>query len=129
MITTGTKGYSETTVTKDNTAIAMGSGMLPVFATPAMIALIENAAANSIVEQLEEGTGTVGTYLEVNHTSASPVGMKITCESKVTEVNGREITFTAVVSDEKGEIGNAVHKRFIIKNASFLEKANAKIGE
>lgn len=127
MLTTGIKGKQELVVTKENTAKAMGSGTLEVFATPAMIALMEKTAYESVVPELEEGSGTVGTALNVKHVAASPVGMKITCESELVKVDGRALTFSVKAYDEKGLIGEGEHERFIIYNEKFQAKADAKL--
>lgn len=104
----------------------MGSGTLDVFATPAMIALMEQTAWKSVESELEEGTGTVGTHLEVSHDAPTPLGMEVTCESVLTAVNGRELTFEVKAYDERGMIGKGIHKRFIIKEERFMEKALRK---
>ena len=127
MLTTGIKGKQELVVTKENTAKAMGSGTLEVFATPAMIALMEKTAYESVAPELEEGSGTVGTALNVKHVGASPVGMKITCESELVKVDGRALTFSVKAYDEKGLIGEGEHERFIIYNEKFQAKADAKL--
>ena len=127
MLTTGIKGKQELVVTKENTAKAMGSGTLEVFATPAMIALMEKTAYESVAPELEEGSGTVGTALKVKHVAASPVGMKITCESELVKVDGRALTFSVKAYDEKGLIGEGEHERFIIYNEKFQAKADAKL--
>ena len=88
MLQAGIKGKKEITVTLDKTAKAMGSGTMDVFATPAMIALMENTAFESVASELEEGSGTVGTALDIKHVSATPVGMKVTCESELVKVDG-----------------------------------------
>ena len=126
MIETGIKGRQETIVTEENSAKAVGSGTLLVFATPAMIALIEETAWKSVASFLEEGEGTVGTKLDVAHISATPVGMKVWCETELTEVDRRRLVFTVAVYDEKGKIGEGTHERFVISNERFMEKANAK---
>lgn len=126
MIETGIKGRQETIVTEENSAKAVGSGTLLVFATPAMIALIEETAWKSVASFLEEGEGTVGTKLDVAHISATPVGMKVWCETELTEVDRRRLVFTVAVYDEKGKIGEGTHERFVISNEKFMEKANAK---
>jgi predicted thioesterase len=123
----GLKGRSETVVTEQNTAEAIGSGLVPVFASPYMIALMENAAANSLLPYLAEDEGTVGTQLDVAHSSATPIGMKVWAESTVTAVNGKKITFDVVAYDEAGEIGWGTHERFIIKPEKFLAKTQAKL--
>lgn len=125
-ITVGMKGRAETTVTPENTAAAVGSGLVPVFATPAMIALMENAAVNAVQAQLEEGQGTVGTLLNVSHDSATPVGMKVWAEAEVTAVEGRKLTYTVSAYDEAGPIGKGEHQRFIIQADRFLAKAQSK---
>ena len=127
MLTTGIKGKQELVVTKENTAKAMGGGTLEVFATPAMIALMEKTAYESVAPELEEGSGTVGTALNVKHVAASPVGMKITCESELVKVDGRALTFSVKAYDEKGLIGEGEHERFIIYNEKFQAKADAKL--
>jgi len=122
----GKKGRAETVVTEDQTASAVGSGLLPVFATPMMAALMEKAAVNAIQEELEEGESSVGTYLELSHDSATPVGMKVWAEAEVTAVDGRAVAFTVSAFDQAGPIGVGVHRRFIIQNERFLAKARSK---
>ncbi len=124
----GIKGRSETLVSENNTAIAAGSGMLPVFATPYMTALMENAAANSIAPYLDGGQSSVGTMLSVTHISATPVGMKAWAESEVTAVEGKKITFRVSAYDEAGPIGEGTHERFIIMSDKFLQKCQSKLG-
>ena len=123
----GITGTQTITVTEEKTAQAMGSGTLPVFATPAMIALMENTAYKSVADELEEGAGTVGTLMNVKHVAASPVGMKITCETELTKVDGRALTFSVKAFDEAGLIGEGEHERFIVYNEKFQAKADAKL--
>ena len=122
----GLKGLAETLVTEENTAAAMGSGLLPVFATPAMLALMEQAAASSVQPFLPEGQGTVGTRLEVSHLAATPIGLTVRAESELIAVDRRKLRFAvrAWAGDEL--IGEGEHERFVIDNARFLEKALAK---
>ena len=127
-LTVGSKGKAETVVTKANTAAAVGSGLVPVFATPYMIALMENAAVNAVQTGLEPGQGTVGTRLEVTHDAATPVGMKVWAEAELTAVEGKKLTFAVKAFDEAGPIGGGVHERFIITVDRFLAKAEAKKG-
>ena len=127
-LTVGSKGKAETVVTEQNTAAAVGSGLVPVLATPYMIALMENAAVNAVQAQLEEGQGTVGTKLEVTHDAATPVGMKVWAEAELTAVEGKKLTFAAKAFDEAGAIGGGTHERFIITVDRFLAKAEAKKG-
>ena len=126
-IEVGLKGRSETVVTQHNTANAIGSGLVPVFATPYMIALMENAAANSLLPYLAQDEGSVGTQLNVAHTSATPIGMKVWATTEVTAVEGKKITFEVHAYDERGEIGSGTHERFIIKPEKFLAKAQSKL--
>lgn len=126
MLETGIKGKQEILVTEDKTAKVYGSGTLDVFATPAMIALMENTAYKSVEDYLEEGSGTVGTNLNVKHVAATPVGMKVICETELVKVEGRALTFEVKAYDECGLIGEGVHERFIIMEEKFQAKANSK---
>lgn len=123
---TGIKGEDYVLVEQENTAAAMGSGLLPVFATPAMIALMEKTASESVQKYLDEGCGSVGTNLEIKHISATPIGVKVRCESELIEVDKRKLVFSVKAFDNKGLIGEGIHERFIIKNESFLKKAEEK---
>ena len=127
-LTVGSKGRAEVLVTEANTAAAVGSGLVPVFATPYMIALMENAAVNAVQTGLEPGQGTVGTRLEVTHDAATPVGMKVWAEAELTSLEGKKLTFAVRAFDEAGPIGGGVHERFIITVDRFLAKAEAKKG-
>ncbi len=127
MVETGTKGMKTTKVTEDNTAAALGSGTLQVFATPAMIALIEATASESVQPFLEEGSSTVGTHLDIAHSAASPIGVEVTCRTELVEVDRRRLVFSVVVSDSAGEIGSGTHERFIVDNSKFMSKAQSKI--
>ena len=127
MLETGIKGTRTVTVNEENTAKAMGSGTLDVFATPALIALMEETCWRSVANELEKGSGTVGTLLEIKHTAPTPVGMKVTCESTLTEVDGRRLVFEVIARDAKGVVGEGKHERFVIQNEKFQVKANAKL--
>ena len=113
-VTVGLKGRAETVVTDANTAQAACSGALPVFGTPFMCALMEEAAWKSIAPHLEPGQSTVGTRLEVSHDSATPVGMKVWAETEITEVDGKRLVLTVAAFDERGPIGRGTHERFIV---------------
>ena len=126
-IEVGLKGRFESVVTQENTAAAVGSGLVPVFATPYMVALMENAAVNALTPYMEEGQGSVGTHLDVSHDSATPIGMKVWAESVVTAVEGRKVTFEVHAYDERGEIGSGVHERFIIHAEKFMAKTQSKL--
>lgn len=123
----GLKGRCESVVTPENTALSVGSGLVPVFATPYLVALMENAAYTSLLPHLSEEEGSVGTHLNVAHSAATPVGMKVWAESVVTAVEGKKITFEVHAYDERGEIGSGTHERFIIKPEKFLAKAQSKL--
>ena len=126
MLKEGVKGTQEIMVTEENTAKVMGSGALDVFATPAMIALMEKTAWESVQPYLEEGSGTVGTLMNVKHVAATPVGMEVTCETKLVEVDRNRLVFEVKAYDAAGVIGEGTHERFIIDNERFLAKAEAK---
>ena len=124
----GRTGRAAAAVTEQNTAAAMGSGSLPVFATPAMVALMEAAAVDACRGALEEEETTVGTRMEVTHDAASPLGMAVRAEAELTAVEGRKLTFAVRAYDGAGPIGAGVHQRFVVKSGRFLDKA-AKRGE
>lgn len=126
MLKEGITGHQETIVTVENTAKTMKSGTLDVFATPAMIALMEQTAYESVAGELEQGYGSVGTMLNVKHVSATPLGMKVTCESTLTKIDGRALTFEVKAFDERGLIGEGTHERFLVQNEKFQAKANNK---
>lgn len=115
-------------MTEQNTAKAMGSGTLDVFATPAMVALMESAAYRSVAAELEPGMGTVGTLMNVEHVSATPVGMRVTAESELTEIDGRRLVFTVKAFDNARLIGTGTHERFIVVDEKFVAKAAKKRG-
>ena len=126
MIQIGTKGHLEQTVSDELCADHIGSGLVKVFATPMMIALIERTCNESVLPQLEPGQGTVGTRIDVTHISATPVGMKVWCDSEVVEVDRRRIVFSVRAYDECGLIGEGTHERFVIDTDKFQQKTNAK---
>ena len=128
MLKTGIKGYAEVTVCQENTAETRKSGTLQVFATPAMIELIEEAAWKSVADELEEGCVSVGISLNIKHLSATPVGMKVSCRTELAEVDGRRLVFLAVVEDETGKVGEGIHERFIVSSEKFQKKADEKRG-
>ncbi len=123
----GIKGLAETMVEQEDTAKAVGSGDLLVYATPCMVALMEGAACESIAPFLAEGESSVGISMNLAHTSATPVGMEVRAESEVTAVEGRKVTFQIIAYDEAGQIGSATHERFIVKAERFLEKTYDKL--
>lgn len=126
MIETGIKGRREQTVTPEMSAARVGSGLVEVFATPMMIAMIEQTCNDSVLPHLEAGQGTVGTLVNVSHVSATPVGRRVWCESELVEVDCRRLVFKVKAYDESGLIGEGMHERFIIDTAKFMEKVAAK---
>lgn len=123
----GITGEKSVAVTMENTAIAMGSGTLRVFATPSMIALIEGCCAESVEELLDEGITSVGTNVSIEHLSASPIGAGIVCKSTLTAFDGRRLDFEVEVFDNAGLIGKGTHTRYTVKADSFQRKANTKL--
>ena len=119
---TGYSYTSTTVVNNNNTAKALGSGDMDVFATPAMVALMENAAMNAVAPHLEEGQTTVGTQISTSHIKASALGATITATAVLTAVDGRSLTFEITARDGENIIGEGVHTRFIIDRERFLSK-------
>ena len=126
MLEAGIKGTAQQSVTSENTAAALGSGTLPVFATPALVALAERTCWQSVAPYLDEGCGTVGTKLELEHTAPTPVGMTVRCESELVAVEGRRLVFRVTLRDDAGPVGGGTHERFVINDAKFTAKAQAK---
>ena len=116
MLKAGIQGRQEVMVTEYNSASALGSGLLEVFATPAMVALMEKTAWMSVAPYM----------LNIKHLAATPAGMIVWCESELKEVDGRRLVFHVEAFDESGKIGEGEHERFIVKNEKFMDKALAK---
>ncbi len=126
MLEVGIKGHGEEEVSQEKSAKFIGSGELAVYATPALIALIEKTAWESVAKELESAQGTVGTKLDVAHISATPVGMKVSCDTELVEVDRRRLVFFATVYDETGKVAEGTHERFIVDNEKFEKKAYEK---
>ena len=122
MLKKGLTATARTVVSQENTALKMGSGDLEVFATPAMVALMEQAAMMAVAEVLDEGATTVGTEMNCSHIKASKLGAQITATAVLTEVEGRKLTFTVGATDGQGIIGEGVHTRFVVDRARFMAK-------
>ena len=122
----GMTNAAEEFVTEKNMAVALGSGSLKVFATPALIRLIESAAAELVEKNLPRELTSVGIALNVRHTAPTPLGMKVRAEVKIISVDGRKIIFEVAASDARGEIGRGTHERFIVDREKFQRKADAK---
>ena len=122
MLEKGLKATSQVVVSESLTARAMGSGDMEVFATPAMVALMENAAMRAVAEALPEGATTVGSEMNCSHIKPSKLGAKISATAVLTAVEGRKLTFTVGATDETGIIGEGVHVRFVVDRERFLAK-------
>jgi predicted thioesterase len=109
-------------VAPDDTAAKYGSGLVEVFATPAMVGLMENAAMNAVLPHLPQGYGTVGTAVCVTHVKATPVGMKVWGSATLVKAEGRRLQFEVVARDEQGEIGRGTHERCVVDMAKFTKK-------
>lgn len=127
MLNLGVQLTEEETVAQNHTAKNVGSGGLDVLATPVLMALMEKAAWKSVLPYLENGTDTVGTFIEMHHISPTPVGTKISATSTLTHINNRELTFQISACDSIGEIATATHKRIIIHKEKFQQKADEKL--
>ena len=126
MLQTGIKGHHEQIVTPAMSAARVGSGLVDVFATPMLVALVEQTCYESVLPYLDEGQGTVGTLVNVTHVSATPIGKRVWCDSELTEVDRRRLVFSVKAYDEYGMIGEGTHERFIIDTEKFMAKISAK---
>ncbi len=122
----GLKYTSRVVVERSNVAVVMGSGSLDVFATPAMIALMENAAASAVADVLPVGSTTVGTLVNVTHLRATGIGTEVSATAELREIDGRRLVFHVSASDDKGVVGEGTHERFIVDAEKFMCKVNAR---
>ncbi|HYF93559.1 MAG TPA: thioesterase family protein [Symbiobacteriaceae bacterium] len=122
----GLTGEAHAVVNDANTAAAVASGGIAVFATPMMIALMENAALRTVQPHLAEGESTVGTMLNVKHLAATPIGMRVRAVARLETVEGRRLLFTVEAYDEKEKIGEGTHERYVIGVERFLERVRQK---
>jgi predicted thioesterase len=122
----GLTGEATTVVTDANTAAAVGSGGITVFSTPMMIALMENAALNAVQPHLAPGESTVGTVVNVKHMGATPLGLHVRAVARLEAVEGRRLSFTVEAYDDREQIGEGTHERFIISVERFLAKVAQK---
>lgn len=122
LLTTGIKFTITKKVEKSDTAAVYGSGLLDVFSTPAMIALMEQTAMKAVEACLNEGEGTVGTGVNIKHLKVTPVGKEVTCTATLTGVEGNRLQFSVEASDEEGKIGEGTHERFVINNERFMAR-------
>lgn len=126
-ILVGMKGEASTLVEREDTAAEVGSGSLLVYATPCMVALMEGAACEAIADALGAEQSSVGIALNIEHLSATPVGLEVRAEAEVTAVEGKIITFALTAYDEAGKIGEGTHKRCVVNAQKFLDKAYTKL--
>ncbi len=122
----GIKGSKSFRVAKNQLASEVGSGLVSVFATPMMIAAIENTAASSIESELEEGRTSVGTHINVSHVAATPEGMEVRIETELIKVDGKKLSFHVAAYDETGLIGEGTHERVVVNKERFEQKAKNK---
>ena len=127
MIKLGIKNRIESLSTKENSAETLGSGNVPVFATISMIGLMEKTCLESVLPFLEPGQDTVGTHVNVSHAKATPIGMKVWCESELIEIDRRRLIFRVTAFDEAGLIGEGTHERFIIDKERFIQKTYSQL--
>ena len=126
MLQPGIKGHYEQTVIPEMSAARVGSGLVDVFATPMLVALVEQTCYESVLPHLDEGQGTVGTLVNVSHVSATPIGMRVWCDSELVEVDRRRLVFHVQAYDEAGLIGEGTHERFVIDTERFMQKLQSK---
>ncbi|MFP5211960.1 MAG: thioesterase family protein [Acidobacteriota bacterium] len=122
----GITGVAQSIVTESNTAVAMGSGEVEVFATPAVVALMEAAAVACLKGRLAPGETSVGTRMDMAHVAATPVGMGVRAEAELESVDGRKLVFHVCAYDEKERISEGLHERFVIQTEKFMSKVRAK---
>lgn len=122
----GLSAEVEITVSENETAAAMGSGLVPVYASPALVALMENAAVHALENHLPPGQTTVGGQIDLRHLAATPVGMRVRAHAELVEVQGRKLTFRIQAWDEAEQIGEARHVRFLIEEETFMAEIEMK---
>lgn len=122
----GLRGYAKMQADQKYTAEAWGSGDVPVFGTPSLVALLETAAVNAVAGRLGPGETTVGTWLDVSHLAATPVGLEVRAEAELIAIEGRKLTFSAVAHDTREKIGECRHQRMIVSRDRFLTKVQGK---
>lgn len=122
----GLTGTAAVEVVAENTAQALGSGLVPVFATPALVALLEQAAVNALAGALEMGSTSVGTRIDVRHTAATPVGMSVHARATLVDVDGRRLRFDVVARDDVEAVADGVHERVVVDEQRFLSRISEK---
>jgi fluoroacetyl-CoA thioesterase len=127
-LTPGLIGEVETSVTEADTAARWGSGLVPVFGTPALVGLMEGAAVQALAGHLPPGQTSVGSRIDVHHSAPTPVGQRVRARAELLEVHGRRLKFHVEAWDEAEQIGEAMHERFIVDEERFIARAKAKAG-
>ena len=122
MLQTGIKGHHEQIVTPAMSAARVGSGLVDVFATPMLVALVEQTCYESVLPHLDEGQGTVGTLVNVSHTSATPIGRRVWCDSELIEVDRRRLVFEVKCFEDTTLVGEGIHERFVVESEKFMSK-------
>lgn len=122
----GLRGEARRAVTRDQTAEAFGSGLVPVYATPAMVGLMEQAAVHALEGALPDDQTTVGTKLEIAHLAATPLGDAVRAEAVLTAIDGRKLMFVLAAFDSTEKIGEGRHERMIVSRQKFLERVARK---
>jgi predicted thioesterase len=122
----GLSGQATTVVAEHNTAPALGSGSVPVFATPAMAALVEAAAVQAVADALGEDQTTVGVYLDLQHLAATPIGLTVRAEARLVNIEGRRLTFRVTAYDDVEQIGIGSHQRMLVDTERFLARTLKK---
>ncbi|MCX6066214.1 MAG: thioesterase family protein [Chloroflexi bacterium] len=125
-LSTGLKAETEIIVTAADTAARWGSGLVPVYSTPALVGQMEHSAVLALTGQLAAGQTTVGARIDVRHLAPTAVGMKVRAVAELVEVEGRKLVFKVEAWDEVEKIGEALHERFIIDEARFMARVQAK---
>lgn len=125
-IEAGLAGEATTIVSPENTAQAMGSGQVPVYATPALLALLEEAAVRAIAGTLATGQTSVGVRVDLHHLAATPIGMTVSAQAMLTAVEGRRLLFNVSAHDGVEQVARGTHERVIVNESRFLERAVAK---
>ncbi len=123
----GLAGTASLVVGDEHTAAALGSGNVPVFSTPRLVALMEEAAVNALRGHLEAGQTSVGTRIDIAHLAATPIGGSVRADARLVAVNGRELTFEVTAFDDTGKIGEGSHRRAIVDERRFLERVGKKV--
>jgi len=125
-LTIGLKAETEITVSEADTAARWGSGLVPVYSTPALVGQMENTAVVALTSHLPAGQTTVGGRIDIRHLAPTPVGMKVRAVAELTGVEGRKLVFRIEAWDEVEKVGEALHERFVIDETKFMERVQAK---